>query len=210
MNQAKQTFMPPPTNRGKRSFMPRISLSTLMLLVVVLVIGLSSWQVEVSIEKAKTEVYPLRFLANELRIKMSDEYVVVGHFPTRMNELIYSVHIPDHGAHELCLALDGIPESGIVEAVQVVPLSSGVHQIELKLDGIKPGSAVHVLLDDQEVMSASGPASWKGRYGSEGGLQYRSSTHLPAEYPFTLVRQRFGPDYKQEVCPGVLLWIQPK
>ena len=181
-----------------------------MLLVVVLVIGLSSWQVEVSIEKAKTEVYPLRFLASELRIKMSDEYVVVGHFPTRMNELIYSVHIPDHGAHELCLALDGIPESGIVEAVQVVPLSSGVHQIELKRDGIKQGSAVHVLLDDQEVMSASGPASWKGRYGSEGGLQYRSSTHLPAEYPFTLVRQRFGPDYKQEVCPGVLLWIQPK
>ena len=210
MNQAKQTFMPPPTNRGKRSFMPRISLSTLMLLVVVLVIGLSSWQVEVSIEKAKTEVYPLRFLASELRIKMSDEYVVVGHFPTRMDELIYSVHIPDHGAHELCLALDGIPESGIVEAVQVVPLSSGVHQIELKRDGIKQGSAVHVLLDDQEVMSASGPASWKGRYGSEGGLQYRSSTHLPAEYPFTLVRQRFGPDYKQEVCPGVLLWIQPK
>lgn len=197
-------------NRVKRTFVPRISLSTLMLLVVVLVIGLSSWQMEASIEKAKTEVYPLRFLANELRIKTPEEYVVVGHFPTRMDELIYSVHIPDDGAHELCLALDGIPESGIVEAVQIVPLSSGVHQIELKRDGIKQGSAVHVLLDDEEVMSASGPASWKGRYGSEGGLQYRSSTHLPAEYPFTLVRQRFGPDYKQEVCPGVLLWIQPK
>ena len=59
MNQAKQTFMPPPTNRGKRSFMPRISLSTLMLLVVVLVIGLASWQIEESIEKARTEVLSL-------------------------------------------------------------------------------------------------------------------------------------------------------
>ena len=63
-------------NRVKRTFVPRISLSTLMLLVVVLVIGLSSWQMEASIEKAKTEVYPLRFLANELRIKTPEEYVL--------------------------------------------------------------------------------------------------------------------------------------
>ena len=52
-------------NRAKRTFMPQASLSTLMLLVVVLVIGLASWQIEESIEKARTEVCPLRFLANE-------------------------------------------------------------------------------------------------------------------------------------------------
>ena len=197
-------------NRARRMLRPRVSLSTLMLLVVVLVIGLSSWQVEASIEKAKTEVYPLRFLANELRIKTPEEYVVVGHFPTRIDELIYSVHIPNDGTHELCLALDGISEHGIVEAVQVVPISSGVHQVELKLDGIKQGAAAHVLLDDQAVIFAEAPASWTGRNGSQGGLQYRTSTHLPAEDPLTLIRQRFGPSYNQEACPGVLLWIQPK
>lgn len=209
MNQAEQTLMPPP-NRAKRTFMPRISLLTLMLLVVALVIGLSSWQVETSIEKAKTEVYPLRFLANDLRVKMSDEYAVVGHFPTRINEMIYSVYIPDAGTHELCLALDGIPESGHVEAGQTLLIPSGVHQVELKLDGGKPSSTVHVLLDDQEVMFAEAPVSWKGCRGSEGGLQYQTSTQLSAQYPLTLIRQRLGPGYKQEVCPGVLLWIQPQ
>lgn len=197
-------------NRAKRTFMPQVSLSTLMLLVVVLVIGLASWQIEESIEKARTEVCPLRFLANELRVKRPDEYVVVGHFPTRIDELIYSVHIPEGGTHELCLALDGIPDSGFVEADQIVPMPSGVHQVELRLDGKQQGSAVHVLLDDQEVMFAEAPASWKHCYGSEGGLQYRTSTHLSAQHPLTLIRQRFGPGYSQEVCPSVLLWIQPK
>ena len=194
----------------KRTLMPRISLSTLMLLVVVLVIGLTSWQVNGAIEKAKAEVYPLRFLANELRVKMSDEYAVVGHFPTRLNEMIYSVHIPDAGTHELCLAIDAIPKSGLIEAAQRVPISSGVHRIELKLDGIKPGSAVYALLDDQEVMSAVAPESWENRSGSEGGLQYRVSAQRSAEYPLILIRQRYGPGYDYEVGPGVLLWVQPK
>ena len=197
-------------NRARRMLRPRVSLSTLMLLVVVLVIGLSSWQVETSIEKAKTEVYPLRFLANDLRVKMSDEYAVVGHFPTRINEMIYSVYIPDAGTHELCLALDGIPETGYVEAGQTLMIPSGVHQVELKIDGGKPGSTVHVLLDDQEVMFAETPVSWKGCRESEGGLQYRTSTQLSSQRPLALIRQRLGPGYKQEVRPGVLLWIQPK
>jgi len=196
--------------RAKRMFLPRISLSTLMLLVVVLVIGLASWQIEESIEKAKAEVYPMRFLANELRIQKRDEYVAVGHFPTRINELIYSVYIPDDGQHELCLVIDGVPYAGHVEADQEVPVSPGVHQVEFKFGGNEQSSVARVLLDGQEVMSAGTPESWMGRKEVEGGLQYRSSTHLPAEHPMTLLRLRFNSGYSQDVCPGVLLWIRSK
>jgi len=196
--------------RAKPTFLPRISLSTLMLLVVVLVIGLASWRIEESIEKAKAEVYPMRYLVNELRIKRPDEYVVVGHFPTRINELIYSVYIPDDGQHELCLVIDGVPYAGHVEADQEVPVSPGVHQVEFKFGGNGQDSVTRVLLDGQEVMSAGAPESWKGRKGGEGGLQYRASTHLPAERPMTLLRLRFNSDYSQKVYPGVLLWIRPK
>ena len=197
-------------NRAKRTFLPRISLSTLRLLVVVLVIGLASWRMEASIEKAKTEVYPMRYLANELRIQRPEEYVAVGHFPTRIDELIYSVHIPDDGQHELCLVIDGVPNEGHVEADQVVPVSPGVHQVEFKFGKNEQSLVASVLLDGQEVMSAGAPESWNGRKEVEGGLQYRSSTHLPAERPMTLLRLRFNPGYSQDVCPGVLLWIRQK
>ena len=74
-------------NQTKRTMIPRISLSTLMLLVVALAIGLASWQMEKTIERGRAEVDPLRYLANELRVQRLDEYVVVGHFATKMGEL---------------------------------------------------------------------------------------------------------------------------
>ena len=197
-------------NRAKRSFMPRISLSTLMLLVVVLAVLLASGKMEESIENAKTEVYPLRYLANELRVHHPNEYVVVGHFATRTGELVYSVHIPDDGEYEVCLATDEIPQKGLVEANHRIAISPGAHRVELKIDPARRGSAVQVLVDEREVVAVDGPDSWKGRKGSMGGLQHRTSTHYPADRPLILVRQRFGPDYSKAVGPGVLLWIQQK
>lgn len=195
-------------NRAKRTFLPKISLSTLMLLVVVLAIGLASWQMEQAIEKAKAEVYPLRFLANELRVERPDEYVVVGKIPTRINETVYVVHVPDDGGHELCLALADIPDKGLAEVSQRVSISPGIHQVELKVDEISQGSGVHVLLDDQKVMSSDKLESRIVRLGFEGGLRYRTSTHLPADRPLTLLRNLYRPRPNNGPRPGVLLWIE--
>lgn len=191
-------------NREKSSFLPTVSLSTLLLVVVALAIGLASWQMEKSIEKAKDEVYPLRFLANGLRVVQPDEYVVVGRTPTRINELIYDVHVPDDGPRELCLAVGEIPSKGVVQTSQRVTVSPGVHQVELKYDPLR-GTKVFVLVDDQEVILAEAPERWMSKFPT-GGLQHRTSTHFPGDRPLTLVRKRFG-DYGQEMCPGLLLWI---
>ncbi len=192
-------------NRSQKLFAPRVSLSTLLLLVVALAIGLASWQMEKSIEKTSVEVYPLRFLANGLRVKRPDEYVVVGRTPTRISELVYVVHVPDDGPHELCLAIGEIPRKGVVETAQRVSVSAGVHQVELRYEALR-GSEVLVLLDDEPVISGEALRSWLGG-ASAGGLQYRTSTHLPADRPLTLVQKRFG-DYNQDVCSGMLLWVE--
>ena len=198
-------------NQIKRTMMPRISLSTLMLLVVALAIGLASWQMEKTIERGRAEVDPLRYLANELRVQRVDEYVVVGHFATKMGELVYSVHIPVDGEHELCLAVDEIPKQGLVETSQRIAISPGVHRVELKIASVwQKEAAIDLLVDDREAISVDTPDSWKGRNGSTGGLQHITSTHYPVDRLLTLVHQRFGPGFNKATGPGVLLWIQQK
>ena len=155
-------------NQIKRTMMPRISLSTLMLLVVALAIGLASWQMGKSIERARAEVDPLRYLANELRVQRLDEYVVVGHFATKMGELVYSVHIPVDGEHELCLAVDEIPKQGLVEASRRIAISPGVHRVELKIASVwQKEAAIDLLVDDREAISVDTPDSWKGQRREE-------------------------------------------
>ena len=202
-------------NQAKRAFAPKIGLSTMLLLVAALVAGLSSWRLDQSIERARLEVYPLRHLSNELRVQRPDEYVVVGHFPTRYDELIYTVHVPDDGDHELCLALDKIPLKALVEPLKRVAISPGIHQVELKYELSDSESVVKVLLDDQQSITVTRPKDWESRLDSDGGIRYRESMHFPAGRPLTLVRKKFsewadskGKTGVRDVGPGVLLWVQ--
>jgi len=196
---------------------PQFSLSTLLLLMAVVAIGIAYRNVRQETEVIRAQIPGLLAVACELEIDDPKRFAVVSRLPQWHDEAIWDVYLPEGRSLELCLAMDKVSsDNSFPEPLHRVSIDSGVRKIEFKYARQEKLSIARLLVDDAVVIEESRPKDWEPRSGSSGGGQsFQSQQHDPDE-PLVL-RRRFmtrnasgGSSTPKSPSQGVLIWIESR
>lgn len=219
------------SRRGQRKPSRRlqVSLSTILLVTAVIAIWIAYSNALKETERLEARMPGLRLLAGELQIDDPREFAIVQRLPTKYDELIWDVHVPDltlpgsnkSAGTQLCLALDSIPkEVGRSESLlplQVVSLTPGRHAIELTYERGEETAELIVLVDGEPQIIVTRPKDWESGKGwsSYSSNSFTVSESYALDEPLMLLSRRFMRDIgngtsssPDEPCEGIALWVR--
>lgn len=201
-----------PTRRAQ------FSLLTILLLIASAAVWMAFYSVSQDVQRMHSQLPGLRDVARELVIKDTQQYAAVFKAPTRWNEFIWNVYLPPvespQKSYKLCLAMDEIDETGLVDALASVAVGAGTHEIELRYQREKEQARLEVLVDGKPVTDEARPLDWESGSGSSGASQMTTSISQSVDEPLVLFRRRFmrktskqRSSVPNEPSEGILIWI---
>ncbi len=213
----------------KRSIRPQVSLSTILLGTAVVAVWIAYANALKETQQLQARLPGLRRIAGELRMDDPRELSVVQRLPTKYDELIWDVHVPDPkltdsfsgSGTQICLALDEIPpqlkRSEVIAPLNVAMLDPGRHSIELRYARGKEDAELMVLVDGEPQITVTRANDWESGKGwsSTNVHTFDVSESFTLDEPLVLLNRRFTRDLgsggfttPDEPSEGILLWVQ--
>jgi len=216
--------------QSKPPWRPQITLGDLLLLIAVMATAMAWYQTRNRLAEESASLQSMQILARELQIEDPDKIAIITRQPTRPNETIHDVYIPEGYANEPGLALNLVledivrkwEEEDLRPAPQLThPLPPGRHSIEVRHIepvGESPDAehTIEILLDDVVVISTNREREWMATRGWTGSGTITQSRSFEPDQPVEILRRRFhektatgtrSADADQP-ANGILLWIE--
>jgi hypothetical protein len=219
-------------HRTKRnpSFRPQVSLSTILLGTGVLAVWIAYFNARRETAQLQARMPGLRLIAAELRIDDPRKFAVIQRLPTKYDELIWDVYVPDPnlpGSNvgewtQLCLALDDVPAEiarfGLLPPLESVLLTPGRHSIELTYERGEETAELIVLVDGEPKIEITRPRDWESGKGwsTSNPHIFGTSVSNALEKPLVMLCREFTPrdnvagssTQPNEPSQGIVLWVQ--
>lgn len=220
------------TNRKSR----QINLSTLLLIVAVVAIGIAWYRTRTQIQNLELSIESMESITRDLQVVDRSKIAAITRLPTLVGELIYDVYIPGpedatvsgsrsssaNATHQLCLALEEISDRRTPAKAQSFELAPGIHSIQLREQKIPQADAkeqfeIDVLVDGEVVIHAVRPVSWNSSKGWTGSGTITKTQSFTIGQAVVLHRRRFHQALANGVSKspppdkganGIELWIQ--